>query len=303
MKKGVLVMAYGSPDKLEDIEPYYTDIRRGHKPPEHLLTELTNRYIAIGGGSPLLRITRAQAEGLKEQLGEEYEVFVGMRHWTPWIHEAVEEIKEAGIGQLVGIVMAPHYSGMSIARYIGKVEEAKAAIGADFEFACIQSWGDQPLFIEALMEKIAKARLLFSKEEAENLHVIFTAHSLPEKILSENDPYQEQLLETSRLLADKAGVRHWSFAFQSAGRTQEKWLGPDLLEEINMLSGKGIKSILVCSVGFITDHLEVLYDIDVEGKAKAKQSGIHLERTASLNDHTNLAQLFAKLVKEKFNEF
>jgi ferrochelatase len=302
MKKGVLIMAYGSPNKPEDIEPYYTDIRRGNPPSPALLEELTGRYNAIGGSSPLLRITLAQADMLEKQLNDGTKVFTGMRHWTPWIHEAVADMQAAGIEKAVGIVMAPHYSGMSIAKYIGKVQEAKEKLNYNLDIRFIESWHDEPLYIEALKNKIDKALEKFSSEERRELVVIFTAHSLPERILAEGDPYKDQLMETSRLVAEKAGITNWTFAFQSAGRTQEKWLGPDLLHVIEEQKLKGVKSILVCSVGFITDHLEVLYDIDIEGKAKAREEGIHLERTESLNADPKLAQLFAEMVKKKFDE-
>jgi protoporphyrin/coproporphyrin ferrochelatase len=297
--KGVLLMAYGSPEKPEDIEPYYTDIRRGNKPSPELLHELTERYKAIGGTSPLLKITQVQATGLQKELGEDYKVFVGMRHWRPWIHEAVAEMQKAGITEAVGIVLAPHFSSMSIAKYIEKVEEAKKELGYDFEMHYVESWHDEPLYIDALAEKVNEALSRFSEEERNTVTAIYTAHSLPEKILSQGDPYREQLIETCFLLTRKVGIDSWQFAFQSAGRTQEKWLGPDLLEVIEALAAEGKKSLLVCSVGFITDHLEVMYDIDVEAKKKAKELGVHLERAGSLNDHPNLAQLFAQVVKKR----
>jgi protoporphyrin/coproporphyrin ferrochelatase len=298
MKKGVLLMAYGSPDKTEDIEPYYTDIRRGMRPSPAQLEELTGRYNAIGG-SPLLKITSEQAMSLQNELGNDYQVFMGMRHWKPWIMDAVEKMRQQGICEAVGIVMAPHYSSMSIEKYIDKVEEAKKQLNYPLEVKYIKSWHNHPLFIEALHHKIENALNQFSNEERKNLYVIFTAHSLPEKILENNDPYKDQLIETCELLAKKDHFKNWTFAFQSAGRTQEKWLGPDLLHVIDDLNDKGVKSILVCSVGFITDHLEVLYDIDIEGKNHAKKLGIHLERTESLNADVLLARLLAGLTKDK----
>jgi protoporphyrin/coproporphyrin ferrochelatase len=302
MKKAVLLMAYGSPDKLEDIEPYYTDIRRGRKPSPELLDELTDRYKTIGGKSPLLRITKEQAASLDANLGSEYRVYIGMRHWKPWIHEAVLEMKLDGVEEAVGIIMAPHFSGMSIAKYMQAVEEAKEKHQANFKIKFIESWHNHPLFIEALSEKIDVARKKFTEEEQQKLAVIFTAHSLPEKILKDNDPYTVQLLETSELVAQKANIPIWRFAFQSAGRTEEKWLGPDLRDLMEELTSEGFKSMLVCSVGFIADHLEVMYDIDVEGKEKAKELGVHLERTESLNDNPKLTKLFGELIREKFAE-
>jgi ferrochelatase len=300
VKKGVLVMAYGSPDKTEDIEAYYTDIRRGNPPTPAQLEELTGRYNAIGE-SPLLRISCEQAANLQNELGEDYKVFIGMRHWKPWIMEAVGHMQVNEIEKAVGIVMAPHYSSMSIEKYIGKVEEAKTQLSYDLDARYIKSWHNHPLFIEALVNKIDKALGLFSWAEKEKIHIVFTAHSLPEKILLDNDPYQSQLIETCELVAKKTGL-DWTFAFQSAGRTQDKWLGPDLLPVLQELHDKGSKAVLVCSVGFITDHLEVLYDIDIEGKQFANKIGMHLERTESLNADPLLAKLFAEIVRKKFDE-
>ncbi len=291
------MMAYGSPDKLEDIEPYYTDIRRGRKPTPELLHELTERYKAIGGGSPLLSITKMQADAVNALTG--LPVYLGMRHWTPWIREAVLQMKNDGIEEVVGVVMAPHYSEMSIARYIANVEDAMKLHEAEMKVSFVKSWHDHENFIEALNEKINKAMSLFGTDEEEP-HVIFTAHSLPEKILQNNDPYKVQLLETCDLLAERAEIASWSFAFQSAGRTEEKWLGPDLLQEIERLHQKGVRSILVCSVGFITDHLEVMYDIDIEAKKYAAGLGIHLERTESLNAHPLMAEALKDVIEKAF---
>ena len=294
-------MAYGSPEMTDDIEAYYTDIRRGNPPTPSQLEELISRYNAIGG-SPLFRITIQQAENLQEELGTGYQVYIGMRHWKPWIIDAVEKMKQDGIERAIGIVMAPHYSFMSIEKYIGKVEEARDQLEYGLDIQFIKSWHNQPLFIEALQHKISKARKLFSDEEKGKLKVIFSAHSLPERILEQNDPYQDQLLETSRLVAEKCGITHWTFAYQSAGRTPEKWLGPDLLTVMNTVHSEGNDTVLVCPVGFVADHLEVLYDIDIEAQEKAKKTGMHLERTESLNADPLLAKMFAKLIHEKIHE-
>ncbi len=294
-------MAYGSPEKTEEIEAYYTDIRRGNPPAPAQLEELVGRYNAIGG-SPLFRITMAQANNLQAELGNEYQVYIGMRHWKPWIIDAVAKMKADGIERAVGIVMAPHYSSMSIEKYIGKVEEAKEQLEYGLDMRYVKSWHNEPLFIEALQHKISKALKLFSDSEKSRLKVIFSAHSLPERILEQNDPYKDELLGTSRLVGEKCGITNWTFAFQSAGRTQEKWLGPDLLTVMDTLHSEGDDTVLVCAVGFIADHLEVLYDIDIEAKDKARKMGMHLERTESLNADPLLAKLFAKMVHEKIHE-
>jgi ferrochelatase len=304
MKLGVLVMAYGSPNNLDDIEPFYTDIRRGRKPTPELLEELTDRYKMIGGSSPLLRVTNEQANSTEEKLGNDLKVYVGMRHWTPWVAEAIEEMKNDGITHAVGIVMAPHYSTMSIAKYIECVDKGQAKHESNIDFKYVTSWHDHPLFIDAMVEMIVEAQPKFTKEELDSTHYIFTAHSLPERILLENDPYKNQLLETCELINEKLGGVSWSFAFQSAGRTEEKWLGPDIREEINQLnSEKNIKNILVCSIGFIVDHLEVIYDIDIEAQELAHELDIKLVRARTLNNHPNLSTLFAQLIDEQIKSF
>ncbi len=292
-------MAYGSPDSLEDVEAYYEDILRGRKPTETALRDLIDRYKAIGGGSPLLKITKAKAARLQETLGEEYKVYIGMRHWHPYIRKAVLKMKEDGVKEALGLIMAPHYSRLSIGKYIETVESALVENEADIDFQYIESWGAEPLFIDALSSQVAKGLEMFSVKERKNLHVIFTAHSLPERIMTWNDPYIDQLMESSRLVSEKADLPHWHFSFQSAGRTPEKWLGPDLSETIAELDAAEIKAILVCPVGFIADHLEVLYDIDIEAKNQAMALGMHLERVPSLNAHQSLIRLFETFVKER----
>lgn len=300
--KGVLLMAYGSPNSIKEVEPYYTDIRRGRKPPPELLEELQGRYRAIGGKSPLLEVTQRQAQKLQQMLGQQFRVYLGMRHWNPWIHEAVEEMLHDGVQEAVGLVMAPHYSDMSIGRYIGKVEEALEGQEEPFSIRYIRSWHNHPLYLKALGQRIRNIKSRFSTAEQEELMVVFTAHSLPEKIVQEGDPYPEQLQETSQLLAQQNDLPEWRFAYQSAGRTEMKWLGPDLLEVLHKLHEEGRKAVLVCSIGFITDHLEVLYDIDIEAQQKAQELGMHLERTPSLNDDPILIDAFAEMVLNEFND-
>jgi ferrochelatase len=296
--KGVLIMAYGSPETADEIEPYYIDIRRGIPPSPELLQELKERYNNIGGKSPLLEITQRQARIIENSLTPEYKAYVGMRHWKPWIRDAVLQMKEDGIKEAVGLVMAPHFSEMSILRYISLVNDSIKNLDANINFQFIESWHDEPLYIQALSENLQKATSLFKNEGP--FIVIFTAHSLPERILQNGDPYKDQLLKTARLTAENCGLENWTFAFQSAGRTSEKWLGPDLLSVIDELHNKGIKNVLISSIGFVTDHLEVLYDIDHEARIKAEGLGIHLERAESLNANPLIGKMFAKLIYKKF---
>lgn len=297
-------MAYGSPETEQDILPYYTDIRRGRAPSETLLAELVGRYQSIGGKSPLLEITQAQAKSVEESSEGRYKAYVGMRHWQPWIKDALAEMQADGITDAVGIVMAPHYSSMSVAKYMEAVAKACEDLSYNLHFNYISDWHNEDEYIIALAENIQQTRARFHADVVAGIKYIFTAHSLPEKILEANDPYVMQLMKTSELLAEKCGIDpdRWTFAFQSAGRTEEKWLGPDLLEVIDSLAQAGEKDIIVCSVGFITDHLEVMFDIDIEAKRRAAEYGMILERAPSLNAHPYLGKLFDRLATEKFDK-
>jgi ferrochelatase len=300
MKRAVLILAYGAPNTLEDVDPFYTDIRRGNKPPPELLEELTDRYRSIGGTSPLLGITQRQATALAARMGSDVAPYVGMRHWTPWIKDTVAQMSRDGIDEAVVLVMAPHYSSMSIAKYRALVDDANQALSKPMRMRFINSWHTEPAFVSSLVQRVRQASEHFSAEEREGLTVLFTAHSLPEKSLKDGDPYSEQLLETSRLVAEAAGIKNWRFAFQSAGRTSEPWLGPDILSVLGDLASKKQSAALVCVVGFVADHLEVLYDIDVEAKPHASGLGIHLERIEMLNDDPVLIQGLANVAQRAF---
>ena len=296
MKKAILILAYGAPHSLEDVEPFYTDIRRGRPPPPELLEELLGRYRAIGGKSPLLDITQRQSQALAARWGGEIKTYIGMRHWTPWIADTVKEMAEDGVEEAVVIVMAPHFSSMSIAKYREHVELANAALETPIRFHYVDSWHTEPAFIDALVHRTQLAMEHFSAEEREKLTVLFSAHSLPKKILESGDPYPDQLMETSRLVAKAAGISRWRFAYQSAGRTRDPWLGPDVLDVLDELGASGESAALVCVVGFVADHLEVLFDIDVEAKPHAEALGIHLERIEMLNDSPMLIDALAGVV-------
>ncbi|MFT5240092.1 MAG: ferrochelatase [Candidatus Promineifilaceae bacterium] len=300
MKRAILVLAHGAPNALEDVEPFHTDIRRGNKPPPALLEELMGRYRSIGGASPLLGMTQRQANALAARMGGDVVPYVGMRHWTPWIKDTVEQMSRDGIDEAVVLVMAPHYSSMSIAKYRALVDDANQALPKPMQMRFINSWHTEPAFVSSLEKRVQKALEHFSTAERESLTVLFTAHSLPEKILKNGDPYPEQLLETSRLVAKAAGIENWRFAFQSAGRTSEPWLGPDILTVLDELASEAKSTALVCVVGFVADHLDVLYDIDVEAKLHARGLGIHLERIEMLNDDSVLIQGLANVAQRAF---
>jgi protoporphyrin/coproporphyrin ferrochelatase len=276
-------MAYGSPSAIEDIPAYLADIREGKPVSEHAVAELVERYHRIGGRSPLDELTEAQRAALERALG--LPVYVGMKHWRPRIAEAVEAALADGAERIVGLVLAPHYSRLSIAGYRSRLEESLARRA---ELVFVESWHDHGPFLDVLADRV----------RGTDAHVVFTAHSLPERILTMGDPYRDQLLETSRLIAERAGLASWSFAFQSASATGEPWLGPDILEELDRLDAEGVDKVLVCPVGFVSDHLEILWDLDVEARQRADELGLELARIDSLNDDPRFIAALAELVRE-----
>ena len=287
MKTAVVLMAYGSPSRPEDIPAYFEDIRGGRPVRPEAVAELAERYRRIGGSSPLNEITERQRAALEHDLGAP--VYVGMKHWKPRIADAVEQALGAGAERIVGLVLAPHYSGISIGGYRERLE---SAVAGRAELVMIESWHDHSPFVDIVADRV----------RGTDAHVVFTAHSLPARILDDGDPYKDQLLETSRLVAERAGVESWSFAFQSASPTGEPWLGPDILEELGRLHAEGIRKILVAPVGFVSDHLEILWDIDVEAREKAAELGLELDRIESLNDSPEFARALAVLVEQVLDE-
>jgi ferrochelatase len=280
----VVLMAYGSPSRPEDVRPYLEDVRGGRPVSDEAVEELAERYRRIGGRSPLDDVTEAQRAALERELG--LPVFVGMKHWRPRIAEAVEAALAGGASRIVGLVLAPHYSRMSIGEYRERLE---AAVAGRAELVLIESWHDYEPFLDVLADRV----------RGTDAWVVFTAHSLPERILGEGDPYREQLLETSALVAERAGLERWSFAFQSASATGEPWLGPDVLDELERLRDLGVGRVLVAPVGFVSDHLEILWDLDVEARERAAKLGLELERIDSLNHDPAFVRALAGLVEER----
>jgi ferrochelatase len=285
MTDAVLLMAYGSPDSLDQVEAYYTDIRRGNPPTPELLEELVGRYRAIGGGSPLSRVVEAQRAALEAELtarGQDVRVYAGLRHIEPKIGRIVEGMAADGVTRFAAIALAPQKSS-NAAGYGRAVEAALDGLGeAAPAVVVVDSWHDQPRFIEALVATTKEALARF--HDPARVRVMFTAHSLPARVIAEGDPYADQLAETAALVAAQLGLTEYEFAFQSAGRTGEAWLGPDILDEIRRLAGTGVTDLVVRPVGFVADHLEVLYDIDIEAQAVARELGVRLERARSMND-------------------
>lgn len=306
-KTAVLLMAYGTPNSLDEVEPYYTDIRGGRKPSPENLRELIERYRQVGGRTPLLDITRQQASALQSQLGEDFRVYIGMKHWHPYIAEAVAEIVRDGNRRLFALALAPHYSRFSIDGYIQRVRDAldthetKGSSSSEpLQLSFLESWNDHPIYLGALAEKVEAARIGFGIDGWYGIQVVFSAHSLPERILVSNDPYPQELQETCEGVAALVGLRreHWRFAYQSAGRTGDRWLGPDILETLDQIAAEGHRRVLIAPIGFVADHLEVLYDIDVECAARAKSLGLEMRRTESPNASPTFIAALAAIVRE-----
>ena len=304
---GVVVMAYGTPDGPYDVEAFYTDVRRGRPPTPEQLADLQRRYQAIGGVSPLAERTRAQVAGLQRALdGVQpggYRCALGAKHSAPRIEDALDELAKAGVVRVIGLVLAPHYSVLSIGEYGARLSEHARSLG--MEATMIESWHDLPELVELLAERVAVALVRLSSDgngsagaPPETVEVLFTAHSLPSRIVEMADPYPAQLHETAAAVAARAGVTRWRTAWQSAGRTPEPWLGPDLLEVLRTIAAEGVTAAVVCPAGFTSDHLEVLYDVDVEARRIAEELGLGLARTDSLNDDPRLCASLARLVIE-----
>jgi len=283
----VVLMAYGSPDRIADVPAYYADIRGGRPVAPAHLDDLVERYRRLGVGdggepSPLNAITEQTRAALERSLG--LRVYTGMRHWQPRIADAVDQALADGAELLIGLVLAPHWSTMSIARYHDLFEAAVARRG---ETRFVERWGGEPGFVSFLAERIQNA----------DAHVVFTAHSLPERIREAGDPYEDELLETSRLVADAAGVGDWSFAFQSASPTGEPWLGPDIVDHLDQLHAGGVRRVLVCPVGFVSDHLEIRWDLDVEAATRARELGLELDRIEMPNAAPAFVDVLAAVVR------
>jgi ferrochelatase len=297
-KIGVLLMAYGTPRSQEEILPYYTDIRRGRAPTPELLAELTARYDAIGGISPLAQRTESQRDELQRQLDaiepNRYSVRLGLKHAHPMIEEAVADFARDGFTDLVALVLAPHYSSYSIGQYVGRAREAATPHG--ITVSGIDSWATEPAFVDFLARDM-KARL---DSMPSDTRVLFTAHSLPQRIIDGGDPYPTELRATAEAVAARVGLREgdqWSIAWQSAGRTPEPWIGPDILAVIDECAdARTTSAVLVSACGFVADHLEVLYDLDIEAKAHAAQRGLAFDRTACVNDDTEVLRALARRV-------
>jgi protoporphyrin/coproporphyrin ferrochelatase len=282
----VVLMAYGSPDRLEDVPAYYADIRGGRPIPQDRLDDLVERYRRLGieRENPLNEITERTRGALERKLA--VPVYTGMRHWQPRIAEAAERALAGGARTVVGLVLAPHYSRMSIGAYRRALEDA---VGGRAEVAFVERWGADRGFVAFVADRV----------RGTTAHVVFTAHSLPARILDEGDPYQDELLESAQLVADEAGLSDWSFAYQSASPTGEPWLGPDIVDHVEGLHERGVRQVLVCPLGFVSDHLEIRWDIDTEARRRADELGLRLSRIEMPNDDPAFVAVLAAIVERE----
>lgn len=304
-KVGLLVMAYGTPNTEEDIERYYTHIRRGRRPSDELIDDLKARYKAIGGLSPLAGITNGQAEALEKQLNEvqdkiEFKAYLGLKHIEPFVEDAVKQMHEDGITEAVSLVLAPHFSTFSVKSYNGRAQEEAAKYG--LKIMSIESWYDEPKFIQFWVNQLKEIINRLTAEERKNYALIVSAHSLPEKILQLGDPYPKQLEETAKLIVEGAGVSNYAVGWQSAGQTPEPWLGPDVQDLTKKLyEEKGYKAFIYLPVGFVSTHLEVLYDNDYECKVVTDEIGASYYRPAMPDVNPTFIDALATIVLKKLH--
>lgn len=297
-------MAYGGPNSLDDLPGYLADIRVGRPTTRSVLDEITHNYAAIGGRSPLPTLTQRQIDGTMAHLNAgsaRFRAYLGMRHWAPWIEETVGQMITDGVEQAVALVLAPHFSTLSIAKYQKKVQAGLELYRGHINFAYVDAYYDAPGLIEPLAERVRQGLARWPESERDRVHVVLSAHSLPVRILKTGDPYDAQLRETARLVAEKAGLRadRWSWSYQSAGRSPEPWLGPQLQDHLADLAARGVRDVVSVPVGFVCDHVEILYDIDIQAQEVAAGLGMRLVRPPALNDDSVFVRQIADLVRDR----
>ncbi|MFU8773967.1 MAG: ferrochelatase, partial [Anaerolineales bacterium] len=290
------------PNALEEIPGYLADIRSGRPTPAAIVREISGNYQQIGGKSPLLDITRRQVSAIESRFDpSDFRFYLGMRHWSPWIEDAVRDMLVDGISRAVSIVLAPHFSKLSIAKYQARITAGLEMHRGHIEFAHVESYHTEPGLIQAFANRVTAGLESWPEEQHQDVHVMFSAHSLPTRISKMGDPYQEQLHETARLVAEKAGLgsEQWSWSYQSAGRSPEPWLGPQLPEHLSDLAKKGVRNLISVPVGFVCDHVEILYDIDIQAQQIAQQLGIRLVRPPALNEDPIFIDMLASVIRNK----
>ena len=298
--RALLLLAFGGPRSLEEVEPFLTRLFRGRTPSSEQLERVEERYRLIGGRSPLPEITLKQAKALEESLnskGYRFTSYVGMRYGHPLIEETLKEILRDGIREVIALPMAPFRSSASTGAYVEEVSHVRKNIGEKIEISFVVGWHLHPLFLEAIQEKIEEALTQFTPEERKRVHLIFSAHSLP-KSLVENEPYVQDMEESVREVVKKLKPLPWHIAFQSRGMGPEEWLGPDVESVLTELSQHNVREVLIVPIGFVADHIEVLYDVDVLYQRKAESMGMVFKRTKSLNFSEKFILALSRIVEE-----
>ena len=303
---GVLVLAYGTPETLDDVEPYYTHIRGGRAPSPESLANLRERYRLVGGRTPLLDLSQGVVDGLQARFDAEspgrYRVYLGMKHWHPFIGEVVPKIAADGVRQVIGVVLAPHYSRYSLEGYRKYINQALEHVAERFELHFVESWHEHPLFRRLIASRITEALAQFPAQARDQVLVLFSAHSLPEKIQAAGDPYPQELKQSADGIAALLGLKDWRFCYQSAGMTGEPWLGPDILDYLDQLHAEGVRYVLSVPFGFVAEHLEVLWDIDTEAQQKAGELGMTLRRIRMPNADPEFVEVIRAVVNERVSQ-
>jgi ferrochelatase len=297
---GILLMAHGSPDSLDDMAAYLQHVRGGRPTPPALVDDIRERYRLIGGRSPLLDLTRTQGKALEERLnvtGKRFRVYVGMRHWQPFIQDTLKQMVDDGIRCVVAVSMTPQYSRLSVGAYRRALDTAQMESGADLDVTVVTTWHDQPMLLQAFAERVEEIFAQLSAEVRTQLGIVFTAHSLPQRIVAEGDPYPQEVYYTAAGVAKLLGLTNWEVAYQSQGATVEPWLGPTLDQTFVRASAQNRRSLLLVPIGFVCDHVEILYDLDILAQKVAQERGLCLLRTASLNTSPTFIEALAQVVE------
>jgi ferrochelatase len=293
---GVLLLAHGAPDRLGDIPQFLLNVRRGRPLPSEAVEEIINRYALIGGGSPLLEITTRQAGALAQVVG--LPVYVGMRNWKPYIEEGVRRLSKIQVTRVVALCLAPQNSRTSIGLYQASLKKATENVAPHMQVDFVESWHDHPGLVAAFREKAAAALARIEAEAGRPVPVVFTAHSVPARTIEDGDPYEEQVKETARLVAESMGLQEYEVAFQSQGMTSEPWIGPTVESKIDACAAQGHRHLLLVPIGFVSDHVEVLYDIDIVFRDYGMKKGVAVSRSESLNDSSVFIQALASIVSK-----
>lgn len=303
--RAILLMAYGSPNTADEVEAYYTHIRGGRPPCPEAVERLKQRYALVGGRTPLLEISEAVRAGVERELARNggERVYLGMKHWHPYIAETMDRMRQDGMKSFRAIALAPHYSRISIGGYRKSIEAANVAPDSALAFEMVESWHRHPLFIELIAKLVREAVAQFPADNQGEVLTIFSAHSLPERIREYGDPYERELAESAAAVARAANLEDWEIAWQSAGETGESWIGPDILEALDNVANRGVRAVLQVPIGFVSDHLEIFFDIDFEAVQRAGELGLEFRRTALPNSSPDFIQALTAIARDPISEF